>query len=961
MIEEEEPPPFEVRLLGPFETSAHGVALSLKPQTAQLLALLAVHANEPVTRSAIIEAIWDKTAPDVKDTANQIQVHVRTIRKALSRGDVPAGAVEFVGAGRYKLHSPPVSTDLAQFNRKLAAARESLIAGLLPQASQTLTEALSLGQGVALDGIDGIFAEAESANLEERKLGVLLDRIDIDLWCERFVGLVPELARLAGIRRTDDRFRMRLMIALHGSDRTPEALEAFRVGRQIINDELGLEPGPQLQAAHADILRSTPVCEMLSKFTPLPGRTRAGGDLGYQTLLPRHLPADVSNFTGRATELGELDLALTAVEPSSMVVSIISGPGGVGKTALAVAWAHRVGGEFPDGHLYLDLRGYGPGQPMDPADGLAHLLEALGTLPKAIPESADARALMYRSRLAGKRALIVLDNAASAGQVRPLLPGSAGCAVIVTSRSSLSGLAARDGARRIDVSPLPLGDAVDLLRQIIGDAVITAEPQTVADAAQSCGCLPLALRIAAERAAARPAMTLADLASELASEHRRLDILATPGGDLATSVRLVFSWSYRALQPPARRVFRLLGLLHGPDIGIPAAAALCATSPASMRGIFDELLSEHLLEEIAPGRYRCHDLLRLYAAECASADETPQERHEAIRNMLTWYLRTSDAADRILLPRHLHVQLSPAEASQAPLKFATPAQAHAWCETEQANLVAAVREAAEYGLFSIAWKLSAALWGFFFLRKPWTEWKLTYEIGLESARHASDPYGEALMLFGLGTVHWSMQQPGQAVERYEQALPAWQQIGHLWGEAMTWNNLGAAHSDLGQFSQVLKDFRRALQIRRSIGDARGQAQTMINIGEALFQLGRFPASHRQAQAALALCEKLGYTFGEAMSLYNLAASAMKLGQPSQALRHLQRSLELRRELGDQQGEAEALTRLGEVQQSTGDHSAACKSWHRALGIFEQIGDPQADIVRGYLCNPASGPRSKSGS
>jgi DNA-binding SARP family transcriptional activator/tetratricopeptide (TPR) repeat protein len=949
------PQRLEVRLLGPFEIRADGATIPLKPQALRLLALLAINANQPVSRATITEAVWDGGVPDVKDTANQVQVHVRAIRKALSRGGLPADAVEFTGSGRYKLHSPPVHTDLDRFRRKVATAEAAVSAGHLPQASEALAEALRIGQGTALDGMDGQFAEAESIRLEELKLKTLLDRIDIDLWDGRHEDLAPELAALTWRRRTDDRFRMRLMIALHASARSPEALEAFRAGRQIAKEDLGLEPGRALQAVHQAIIEGARATELLA-HVQLSSEIGAAPHREAPEIPPNRLPAEVRNFTGRASELQKLDQLLGTEQPDSiMVVSVISGAAGVGKTALAVAWAQRRSNEFPDGLLHLDLHGYSPDQPLGPAEGMSPLLETLGVTPEQIPGSADAQAMLYRSKLAGKRMLILLDNANSADQVRPLLPGAGACVVLVTSRSALGGLVARDGARRIDIGPLPASESIVLLSEIIGLPRIAAEQRAAAEVADSCGHLPLALRIAAERVAARSGVTLSALASELASERDRLDVLATPGGDPATSVRLVFSWSYRTLDTSAQRAFRLLSLASGPDIGIPAAAALCQMAPASVRGILDELSSEHLLDEVSYGRYRCHDLLRVYADERAENDELAGERDAAVRSMLTWYLYTSDAADQILLPRKLHVPLGPASEFPAPLKFSTPAQALAWCRTEKANLTAAVRDAAERGFHTIAWKLAATMWGYFYLQKPLADWKATYEIGLKSARKASDLHGEALMLFGLGTANWSTEECELAIEKYKEALPVWRHIGHKLGEAMTLNNLGAAHAKLEQFDDALSHLHSALQIRHSIGDERGQAQTMTNIGEVMLDSGDARSAYRQTQAALRLSERIRYRYGEAEASYVLAMSAMSLGRHVPALPRLGRSLELRREFGDRQGEAEALATLGEAQLAAGSEAAARQSWEQALAIFEQLDGPKAADIRGRLGQPRQQP------
>jgi tetratricopeptide (TPR) repeat protein len=585
---------------------------------------------------------------------------------------------------------------------------------------------------------------------------------------------------------------------------------------------------------------------------------------------------------------------------------------------------------------------------MDPLEALGLLIQQFG-LPGPVPPGTGARVQMYRSLLAGKQVLIVLDNAATAGQVRPLLPGSGRCAALVTSRSDLSGLVAKDGARRVDMDLLPLDEAVALLRRIIGDGRVDADLAAAAEVARLCCRLPLALRIAAERAVARPAVGLRELASQLAAEQDRLEILATPDGDPATATRTVFSWSYRKLTAEAQRGFRLLGLASGPDISTPAAAALCGVPAKQMHRTLHELTSEHLLEESQPGRYRCHDLLRRYAAECAETGEADRRRAEAVARLLTWYLIGADAADRVLLPRSLHVPREAAEQSPGPVPgFSGHSQALAWCDMERANLMAAIRQASAAGLHAIAWKLPAALWGFFYLRKPWADWIAGYETGLASARQVCDAYGEAWMLYGLGTAHNTLGQHRAAIGYYEQSLTVWRAISHQWGEAMTLNNMSVAYCGLSQFETALGIFRQTLRIRQEIGDERGQAQSMINIGEAYSDLGDYPQALTQLQDALRFCQQIGYPFGKSVAMHNLGAAHAALEQDAAAIEHLQDALRLSCEVGDEQGQAETLDLLSQVQHRTGAISDARISGRQSLKIFEALGDPQAARVRARL-------------
>jgi DNA-binding SARP family transcriptional activator/predicted negative regulator of RcsB-dependent stress response len=938
-----------LRMLGPFEIWIDGCAIPLKrPQAQRLLALLAINANQPVSRTTIINVVWDGQIPEVQDENKQIQVHIKSIRDALECGGVPRDAIKGLGAGRYKLRSPPLATDLSQFNDKVAEAEDLLTAGSLAHASHALSEALALWAGPALDGLPGRFAESESARLEEKKLNALQLRIDIDLWRGRYRQQVAELTSLVRSRPENDSLRVQLMLALHGAGRSSEAIDAYHDGLEILAEDRGTKPGDALRMAQRAILAGQPAKDILAALMPLAGKRPA------RPAQPRRgpaccLPAAVADFTGRVRELDELDQVLAESQPASvMVISALSGTGGVGKTALAVSWGHRVSDRFPDGVLYVDLRGYGPDPAMEPLEALGLLIHQLQP-PEPLPPEADTRAQIYRSLLAGKQALVVLDNATGAEQVRPLLPGSSRCMALITSRSDLSGLVARNGARRLDLGLLPPEEALALLRRIIGNERVDTELAAAAEVAQLCCRLPLALRIAAERALARPALRLAELASELAAEQDRLELLATPDGDPATATRIVFSWSYRRLTSQAQRGFRLLGVACGTDIGIPAAAALCDVPSGQMCRILNELASEHLIEEHRPGRYRCHDLLRAYAAKCAQAEETDQQRNEAVTRLLTWYVTGADTADRVLLPRTLHIPREAAGQSPAPvLSFSDHAEALAWCENEWDNLLAAIRQASTTGRHAVAWKLPAALWGFFYLRKPWAAWISSYETGLASARQIHDAFGEAWMLYGLGTARWSLGQLPAAIGYYEKSLAVWRAISHKWGEAMTLNNMAAAHGDLRQFQTALGVFSQALRIRQQIGDERGQAQTMINIGGCYTDIGDYPQAFTHLQEALQFSRQIGYPYGIAVTTHNLGTVLAALGQHAAAIKHLRTARDLRRELGDKQGQAETLDHLGQVQHQTGAISEARASWLQALEKFEALDDPQAAEVRARL-------------
>lgn len=671
-----------------------------------------------------------------------------------------------------------------------------------------------------------------------------------------------------------------------------------------------------------------------------------------------------------------------------MVISAVIGSAGMGKTALAVHWAQQVKDRFPDGQLYVNLRGFDPGSPMTPEQALDGFLRALGVPGEKIPAGVRAQAEMYRSLLDGRRVLVVLDNANTAEQVSPLLPGSAGSVAVVTSRSRLSDLVARDGAHPLSLDLLTPAEAIALLRQSIGAARVDAEPGAAAELIRLCAHLPLALRIAAERVATRPDVTLADLVEELTDEHARLDALASDD-DQTTAARAAFRCSYRALPSEAARVFRLLGVHAGPNISAPAAAALTGTPVTEVRRLLDVLTGAHVVEQTAPDRYRFHDLLRLYAAERAA--EAPEaERNAAVQRVLTWYLHTAAAAVRAFSPLGLRVPLEApeSEVACAPLAFTDRAQALEWCGAERANLVAATRHAAECGQHLVAWKLPAVLWDFFSLHGHWADWITTHDIGLTAAQHGGDRRGEAWMENNLGTAYRGLGRFEEALDHFHRALAINQETGHRQGEGWTRYNIGDTYRELGRFEEALNHLRQALFIGREVGERWSEGYTLNMIGETYRGLGRYeealrhllPAlvinrelGHRRGEGftlnmigdthqerrrfdqalsyyeqALAIRREIGDRRGEGLTLHSLGDTNYKRLRFDQALNHYEQALAIRQEIGDRRGEALTLHSLGTILQRAGRPDAARESWHQALAIFDDLGDPQAAQARTSL-------------
>ena len=515
---------------------------------------------------------------------------------------------------------------------------------------------------------------------------------------------------------------------------------------------------------------------------------------------PRQLPMDVPGFVGREAELAELDglLAAAAEGLSAVVISTVAGTGGVGKTALAVHWAHRVADRFPDGQLYVNLRGYDPHDPVLPADALSAFLRCLGVDGAEIPYELDERAALYRSLVAGRQMLVLLDNAQSALQVRPLLPGAPSCFVVVTSRDNLAGLVVRDGARRIDLDLLPLPDAVGLLAALVGSRV-GAEPHAATALAERCARLPLALRIAAEQAAARADASLTELAEDLADQERRLDLLDT-GDDEHSTVRAVFSWSYRNLGEPAAAVFRLLGLHPGRDVDDHAVAALAGPGLTDPRRLLDVLVNAHLVQQVTPGRFGMHDLLRAYAGE--RAEEIPDgDRRAALTRLFDLYLSVAAAAVDLLSPhdRHRRPRIPPAPMSSPPIRDADVARA--WLDAERANLLAVAAHAARHGWQGHATRLSATLAPYLDAGAHTSEALTLHSAALDAARTVDDRHAEATAWHHLGLVYGRWGRHVEAVEHFERALDIRRRLGDRTAQAFTLNNISAVNTNRGRFAE----------------------------------------------------------------------------------------------------------------------------------------------------------------
>jgi DNA-binding SARP family transcriptional activator/tetratricopeptide (TPR) repeat protein len=914
------------RILGSLEVSDgkdEPVFLRARKQRT-LLAILLLNANQPVSTGRIEAALWPGRPP--RSAAAVIRTYVSGLRRMLhlgERGRLPRLATE---PGGYRLLLGPEDLDLTVFDDLCSRGRRALEEGDAPQAARLLSSALTLWRGepagdIPLEGD----SSAILAGLAERRLVAEESWADAQLKLGSGKDLIAALRRMAAGQPLRERTSQQLMLALHQSGRTAEALEAFRTLRGRMVTDLGIEPSAPVQELHQQILEGAP---SLVPVAPV--------------IVPRQLPRDIGEFTGRGTELNSMEALLFVTSMASPAIAFLTGTAGVGKTALAVHFAHKVVGRFPDGHLFIDLRGHADAEPMESAEALRRFLGALGI--REAPGDTDEAAALYRSLLVGKRMIIVLDNAATASQIRPLLPGTPGCPVLVTSRSRLPGLVARDGAKAVIVGPLAESEGVILLRRILGDARVNAEPAAAVAIVARCARLPLALRVAAERAAYRPRRPLAELAGELAERHR-LDVL-TVAEDGHATVRSVFSWSCLGLGTEAIRMFRLIGLHPGPDIGVPAAAALTGSTLRDAARSLETLADVHLLDETAPSRYQAHDLLRTYAAERAAADETPASRAAAVRRVLTWYLYTADQADRILMPARHHVDLAElAPLPGEPLTFRGYNEALAWCGAEHANLIAAIQAAAEAGEDDIAWKLPVALWSYFTLRKPWADWIKTGQVAAAAARRAGHREGEACVLRGLSGPFCGLGRFGEALACLRRSLRICRETGDRLAEGMTLNNIGAVYGDLGRFEDAIECFRAALRLASHTGYRRGQAMALNNIGAAYHKLSRHGEAMLCFWQALQIARETGDVRIQGQALSDLGDAELALGKPATAQARLGQALAAWQRAGDRQGEAETRCKLGDLLSATGDTEAAREQWRQALAIFEELDDPRATQLR----------------
>jgi DNA-binding SARP family transcriptional activator len=947
-------PALRFGVLGPLRVWRQGTVVDLGPvQQRVVLAVLALQAGRPVGRQQMIDAVWGETQP--RNAVNLVQRHVSGLRRALEPdrpGRTPSDLLTWTDAG-YLLTLPPGALDLELFVRELARARTARAAGQLQEAAAALHSALELWRGPVCDGLSSPFLDAQADRLAESCVSALEDRIELDLVIGDHGDLIAELRDLVAEHPLRERLRGLLMLALYRAGRQADALTAFRDARRELHDELGVEPSAPLQQLHQQILTADPA------LAP-GGPAQAGSDVGAKTsrrrVVPAQLPHNIPDFTGRDAELGRLDALLDQDGSgirNAVVITVITGTAGVGKSALALYWAHRVRDLFPDGQLYVNLRGFGPaGSAMEPAEVIHGFLDAFAVPSDRMPVDLDDRAALYRTILADLRVLVVLDNARDVDQVRSLLPGSPGCVVLVTSRNGLTSLVAADGARPVELDLLPDAEARRLLSSRLGQDRVASEPASVDEIVKACAGLPLALVVAASNAVANSRLPLSALAGELQKTEGRLDALGA--GDQYTDVRAVFSWSYRALSTPAARQFRLLGLHAGPDIATSAAASLAGVPVAQARRELADLVRAHLVTEWAPGRFVMHDLLREYANELSMIDDSAADRRLAVHRILDHYLHTAYVADQLLHPRRDDpIALAPLPLLVATETLADYRDAVAWLATERQVLLAALRQAVSYGFDTHAWQLAWAVTSYFDRHGHWYDAASSHQEGLKAAQRLGDLQAQAIICCCLARAYCRLDRHDAAREQLRRAIEFYQVLGDQAGQGHAHRILAWVLERQGRYGEALTHAELAVDLFRSAGRPAGQAHALNAAGWFHILLGAPGEGLRLCQQALDMQREIEDRLGQGETLDSIARAYTSLARYDEATAYYRQALQLYRESGDRYNEAQFLVHLGDTSLAAGDPKSAVAAWRDAVTIFDDLDLPEAANLRAKLSNLAA--------
>ncbi|WP_433179810.1 BTAD domain-containing putative transcriptional regulator [Actinoallomurus sp. CA-150999] len=875
---------------------------------------------QPVER--LMRLVWGDHPPD--SARNVLYGYVSRLKKLLGAYGVTLAR----GTGGYALEVPRDAVDLYRFRAFVADARQADDPSI---AYALLREAFGLWHGtpfadLSSDRLDNVRQAIEQERLEALRL---CHGIELDLG--RHAELLGELRALTTDHPLDEAAVGQLMLALYRCGRQADALAAYERIQRALANELGADPGPDLRQLHQRILRHDPSLAL-------------SGSGGNRVRRPTQLPHGVRGFVGRQAELGRLDALADRLGNDSgqgMVLVGVSGTAGVGKTSLVVHWAEAAADHFPDGQLFADLRGFDAEQaPLPPGDVLGQFLRALGVPSKDIPADIGERASLYRSALGGRRVLVVLDNAATSDQVRPLLPGGRSCTTVFTSRRRLSGLIAKDGAHEFTLDVLDHRESLNLLSGLAGERRVADEPEAADQVVSRCARLPLALSIVGAKLAGNDRGRLRDTARELAADDR-LKAMALDD-DPGAAVDAALGLSYQALPEDCRRYFRLIGLVPGPDFTPHAVAALVGTSLAEASAALGRLAAYHLVEQHMPDRYRFHDLLRLYAVDRATVDESASVRDEAVGRLFEWYLRTAEAAVRLYDMQFVRLPRDGGDPVPPTLDFPDRPAAVGWLDAERPNLFAAIHRAARSGPYALAWHLVDTLRGYSRLRPCGIEWLAATEAGLEAAARHGEESARAAMHLGVADASANLGDEERSLEHDGHALDLSRRGGWLAGEVTALGGLGRVHWARGSLHQALKYLDEALAIYREIGHRIGESVSLGSLGRVYHDLGRVETAHATYTQAQELSRQIGAQVGEALTSMYLGVADDWLGRPERAREHFHRSLTASREIDFRVGEALSLSHLSGLDGRAGHYDQAARNARQAFAILHDTGDQRVE-------------------
>src|SRR6476469_944838 len=932
-----------VRLLGPLEIVTDGrVSRVGGPKEHVVLAALALNANQATSVDHLVEAVWGTSPPS--SARGQIQKCVSGLRK-LFKDAGQAGTIRTCPPG-YILEIPPGDLDSEEFTRLVGVAREQVVDGELDEAAGSLRKALALWRGPALHGVRSDLIQRGAPLPDAARFAGMGEGVRLDLGMGRHEDLANELDGLIDKAPLRERLYGYRMLAMYRSGRQAEALEVFRRARTMLIEEVGVEPGQELCDLERAILNRDPALD--AKAAGAGSIAGAAEQAGGHPPTPRPLPGSTADFVGREAHVAEIKsfLLSEAPEESSFAVRVvaISGKGGVGKSTLALRVAHELSDSFPDGHLYADLEDPETGE--RPATLLARFLRALGVPGPAVPEDHSERAELYRSLLAHKQLLVVLDGVTTEEQVLSLLPGTATCPVIVTSRARLTRL---PGARWVDVNVFDTEQSLEMLGKIVGWDRVHAEQDAAVELVNLCCRHPLALRSAGGRLASRPHMWVSGLVSRLADETRRLDEFSHRGLELRASISL----TYHSLPSQARRLFRLLALVPAPDFPAWAAAALLDTGQFEADDALGCLVDAHLLDTLEyPGRrirYRFHDLIRLYAHERLFEVEPVARRRDVLARVLSAWLALSERAHRkeyggdytILhsdVPRWHGIADMDLDPDDYPME---------WWESERRALVVAVRRAAAEGMDELCWDLACTLINLFEVKGYFDDWEETSRLALEATTRAGNRFGQAASLYSLGTLYLYQKRLAESEECLETALRTFEEENSTLGCALALRMAASVDRMRGNVTLMLDKYERARVKMREVGDPVGEAYIMRSLAKFRTDEGDFEAARSLLDEAHTLCRRVNYRRGDAQAARGFAELHLVTGHTGLARQEFQRMLRIGRDIGDRIGEAHALYGLGLIRRQEGKLDSAETTLVHALTLAHQVGEPLVEAQAQY--------------